>query len=186
MKTLVINGSPKKNGDTQALLDAFLAELKGDVKIVTWQDDISPCVDCRACWIKPGCAIRDDMQEVYDYLTDCDNVVLASPIWFSSLSGPALNIASRFQTLFAARFKRGEKKAADKNGVLILTGAQPETKDGPEANAMTIMRNMRVKKPLAAKVYSLNTDRIPAKMDDEALLQARKAAKTLNELCGIV
>lgn len=185
MKTLVINGSPKKNGDTQALLDAFLAELKGDVKIVTWQDDISPCVDCRACWIKPGCTIRDDMQEVYDYLIDCDNVVLASPIWFSSLSGPMLNIASRLQTLFMGRFRRGEKHEPDKNGVLILTGAQPETKDGPEASAMTIMRNMQVKKPLAAKVYSLDTDRLPARQDAQALADARGAARRLNEICGM-
>lgn len=185
MKTLVINGSPRKNGDTQALLDAFLEELEGDVKIVTWQDDISPCIDCRACWIKPGCTIRDDMQEVYDYLTDCDNVVLASPIWFSSLSGPMLNIASRLQTLFMGRFRRGEKHEPDKNGVLILTGAQPETKDGPEASAMTIMRNMRVKKPLTARVYSLDTDRLPARQDAQALAQARGAAWRLNEICGM-
>lgn len=184
MKTLVINGSPKKNGDAQALLDAFLEELKGEVRVVTWQDDISPCIDCRACWTKPGCAIKDGMQEIYDYLEDCENVVLASPIWFSSLSGPMLNIASRFQTLFNGRFRRGERRAPDKNGVLMLVGAQPETKDGPEANAMTIMRNMQVKKPLAAKVYSLNTDRVPAETDAEALQLARDAAKKLNGLCG--
>ena len=182
MKTLVINGSTRANGDTQALLDAFLAELEGDVKIVTWQDDISPCVDCRTCWIKPGCTIRDDMQEVYDYLTDCDNVVLASPIWFSSLSGPMLNITSRLQTLFMGRFRRGEKHDPVKNGVLILTGAQPKTKDGPEANALTILRNMRVKKPLVAQVYSLDTDHLPARQDEQALADARRAGRILNEL----
>jgi len=185
MRTLVINGSPRKIGDTQALLAAFLSELKGDVKVVTWQDDISPCIDCRACWTKPGCAIEDGMQDVYRYIEECDNVVLASPIWFSSLSGPMLNIASRLQTLFMGRFRRGEKHEPTKNGVLILTGAQPKTKDGPEANAMTILRNMRVKRPLTAAIFSMDTDNIPARDDAEALLMAREAARRLNELCGM-
>lgn len=184
MKTLVINGSPRENGDTRALLDAFLDELRGDVKIVTWQDDISPCVDCRACWTKPGCTLKDGMQAVYEYLEACDNVVLASPIWFSALSGPTLNISSRLQTLFNARFRRGEKHEPAKNGVLILTGAQAQTKDAPEASALVILRNMDAKQPLTARVYSLDTDRTPAKEDAHALAQARTAAKKLNELCA--
>jgi len=185
MKTLVINGSPKKNGDTQALLDAFLEELRGDVKIVSWRDDISPCVDCRACWTAPGCAIKDDMQPVYDYIAECDNVVLASPIWFSSLSGPALNIASRLQTLFIGRFRRGEKHEPTKNGVLILAGAQPKTKAAPVESAMTILRNMDVKRPLVGTICSLDTDNVPAKDDALAFLVAKETARRLNQLCGM-
>ena len=184
MKTLVINGSPKKNGDAQALLDAFLEELKGEVRVVTWQDDISPCIDCRACWTKPGCAIKDGMEEVYRFHAQCDNVVLLSPIWFSSLSGPLLNIASRFQTLFTGRFRRGEKQEANKNSVLMLVGAQKETVHAPREAAMVILRTMQAKVPPVAEVYSLNTDRVPAKTDAEALQLARDAAKKLNEICG--
>lgn len=185
MRTLVINGSPRKNGDTQALLDAFMAELKGDVKVVTWQDDISPCIDCRVCWTKPGCVIEDGMQDVYRYIEECDTVVLASPIWFSSLSGPMLNIASRLQTLFMGRFRRGEKHEPTKNGVLILTGAQPKTKAAPMETAMVILRNMDVKSPLIETICSMDTDRVPAKDDALALLAARDAARRLNELCGM-
>ena len=184
MKTLIVNGSPRKNGDAQALLEAFLSELQGEVRMVTWQDDISPCIDCRFCWKESGCAVKDGMQEIYRFHAQCDNVVLLSPIWFSSLSGPLLNIASRFQTLFIGRFRRGEKQNADKNSVLMLVGAQKETMHAPRAAAMVILRTMRAKVPPAAEVYSLNTDRMPAKRDENALEQARMAARRLNELCG--
>ena len=50
---------------------------------------------------------------------------------------------------------------------------------------MTIMRNMRVMSPLAATVYSLNTDNIPAAEDAAALLQARNAAHILNSRCDM-
>ena len=184
-KTLIINGSPRRDGDTAALVAAFMAELKGEARVVTCQDDIAPCSDCRCCWERPGCAIHDGMQAVYDYIAECDNIVLASPIWYSSLSGPMLNIASRLQTLFIGRFRRGEDHTPNKNGVLILTGAQPHTKAAPEQSAMTIMRNMRVMSPLAATVYSLNTDNIPAAEDAAALLQARNAAHILNSRCDM-
>lgn len=183
MKTLIINGSPRKDGDTAALVAAFMAELNGEARVVTCRDDIAPCCDCRFCWARPGCAITDGMQSVYNYIDECDNIVLASPIWYSSLSGPLLNIASRLQTLFMGRFRRGESNTPNKNGVLILTGAQPRTKAAPEQSAMIIMRNMRVMQPLAATVYSLNTDEIPAAEDANALAQAHAAAHILNSLC---
>lgn len=182
MKTFIINGSPRKGGDTDVLINEFVKHIEGEVKIVGWKDDISPCVDCRWCWDNPGCAVSDGMQAVYDYLLECDNVVLASPIWFSSLSGPLLNIASRFQTNFNGWFRRGEKIPADKNGVLILVGAQPGTEEMPEHNALTIMRNMYVKSPLTAIIRSMNTDDTPAKDDADALAQIRDAALRLNNL----
>lgn len=182
MKTLILNGSPKKNGDTSALIHAFLEELNGEVRIVTLDDDISPCLDCRYCWEHNGCAIQDDMQEIYLYHAECNNVVLASPIWFSSLSGPLLNIASRMQTLFIGRSRRREIQEANKNGVLLLTGAQVQTKDAPERAALMIMQTMLVKHPLVAKVYSLDTDNTPACMDIHALAQAHDAARILNEM----
>lgn len=101
MKTLIFNGSPKKNGDTEVLVNELAKKLIGEVKIISCFNNISPCVDCRFCWSNTGCSINDEMQEVYSYLDDCDNVVLASPIWFSSLSGPLLNLTSRMQTKFA-------------------------------------------------------------------------------------
>ena len=69
MKTLIFNGSPRKNGDTASLLKYFLEQLPGEYKIVeAYRSIISPCVDCRYCWKKSGCAIKDGMQEIYSFI----------------------------------------------------------------------------------------------------------------------
>lgn len=180
MKTLIINGSPRKGGDTEVLINEFVKHIEGEVKIVGRKDDISPCVDCRYCWKHPGCAVKDGMQEVYEYLIECDNVVLASPIWFSSLSGPLLDIASRFQTNFNGWFRRGEKIPVDKNGVIILVGAQPGTETEPEKNALTILRNMYADRRRVMVIKAMNTDEVPAGEDAAAIAHVRAAAERLN------
>lgn len=114
MKTLILNGSPREEGDTVALINEFTKNLIGEVKILSCFDEIHPCNDCRYCWENQGCSIDDEMQNVYPYLDECDNIILASPIWFSSLSGPLLNMCSRIQTLFAATYFRHETKKVNK------------------------------------------------------------------------
>lgn len=182
MKTLIINGSPKKNGDTTALIDEFVKNIKGEVRIISCYSQISPCIDCRFCWSHKGCSIKDEMQEIYHYIEECDNVVLASPIWYSSLSGPLLNIASRLQTIYAGRRFRHERIEPTKNGVLILVGGEKGTEMNPEKNALTIMKNMYVRRPIVATIYSLDTDNIPAKEDKIAIREVGEAAKALNNL----
>ena len=185
MKTLILNGSTRQNGDTAALLEAFCSHLQGEIKTVSWYDHIAPCVDCRFCKTYEGCMINDAMQDVYEYLEDCDNVVIASPIWFSSLSGPLLNIASRLQPLFCARFFRGEERTPTKQGVVILVGAQSGTEEMPLKNALTILRNADVRCESVIVVRSMNTDRIPASEDEAALTAAGEAAEELNRRCGL-
>ena len=181
MKTLIINGSPKKNGDTQALIDAFVSGLSGEYCVISNDDDISPCIDCRYCWKHDGCAVKDAMQAVYDYLADCDAVVLASPVWFSSLSGPALDIGSRFQTYFARKFFRHlSYPLKRKRGVIVRVGGQPGTEVGPIANAKTILGLANIAKDDITVVSSLDTDLIPAALDTAALEAAKAAAQRLS------
>lgn len=109
MKTLILNGSPRINGDTVSLLSILTQKISGDYKVVNaYRTAISPCIDCRYCWKNSGCAINDEMQEIYDYIEECDNVLIASPIYFSELTGKLLDVGSRFQTYFCAKFFRKE------------------------------------------------------------------------------
>ncbi|MFW6002597.1 MAG: flavodoxin family protein [archaeon] len=84
MKTLIFNGSPRKNGDTMVLINEVINNLEGEYKIVDAYDcNIGACVDCRYCWENAGCCIEDEMQEVYKYIMECDNILIASPLYFS-------------------------------------------------------------------------------------------------------
>ena len=96
MKTLIFNGSPRKNGDTVSHIKEFVRNVEGEVKLVNaYSCDIKPCVDCRFCWEQEGCCQKDEMQEIYDYINECDTIVIASPIYFAELSGQLLAILSR-------------------------------------------------------------------------------------------
>jgi multimeric flavodoxin WrbA len=184
MKTLLINGSPRKNGDTMTLLNEFIKSLHGEsILINTYEDNIRPCVDCRACWKKPGCAIQDDMQRVYGLLDEVDNVILASPVYFSELTGSLLSFASRLQTYYAARCIRRDKafQLKAKNGMLILTaGAEDQDMQRPAETAHTLFKHMNAQ--LTDFVYCKSTDKVPASQNANALAQARCAALKLNEL----
>ncbi|MBR1554716.1 MAG: flavodoxin family protein, partial [Oscillospiraceae bacterium] len=103
MKTLIINGSPRKNGHTAGLIGEFVSHLTGEYWIVdAYRSTLSPCIDCRYCWQSQGCSIQDEMQKIYPYLQECDNILLASPIYFSELTGKVLDFGSRLQTYYCA------------------------------------------------------------------------------------
>jgi len=187
MKTLIINGTTRKNGDTEALLNEFLRHLPGEHLILSQDSDVSPCKDCRYCWSHEGCCVKDDMQSAYAFLRNCDNVVIASPIWFSTLSSVAIAIGSRVQMLYAqnAFFGKPFEMKRPKNGVLFLAGGEPNTAEAAAPVARTIMKFMGVQRPLAAEVYSLLTNDLPAKDDTKALHAAQNAAETLARLYGL-
>jgi len=115
MKTLIWNGSPRKNGDTVSLLEQTVNKI-----VNAYFCKVSPCMDCRFCWSKAGCSIKDEMQEVYAYIQECDNILLASPIYFSELTGKLLDLGSRLQTYYSTRFFRKEEPVSkSKKGAVI-------------------------------------------------------------------
>jgi len=185
MKTLVINGSPRKNGDSITLVNEMRKFIEGEVKIVnTYYDNISGCIDCRYCWINSGCAINDGMQEIYKFLDYADNIIISSPIYFSELTGSLLNFASRLQTLYATKRKRKDNEFSlkKKNGVLIISaGGDSINLQGRTIETANIIFNHMNAKPIGT-VYTFQTDDIPAKENINALNKAREFALELNRL----
>ena len=110
MKTLILNGSPRINGDTASLVGMLRERLGGDIyEISAYRADISPCIDCRRCRTHAGCAIDDGMREVCELLRVCDNAVIASPIYFSEVTGRLLDVGSRLQTYSQATLTNAER-----------------------------------------------------------------------------
>lgn len=113
MKTLILNGSPRNDGDTAALINRLLLHLHGEYRIYDcYSSDISPCTDCRCCREHLYCPNEDAMQEIYGYLTECDNLILASPVHYAELSSGLLKAASRFQVYSSALIQLFREQAA--------------------------------------------------------------------------
>ena len=167
------------------LVNEMTTYLTGEVHIIhTYYDDISPCLDCRYCWNNSGCAINDGMQEIYQLLNEVDNIILASPIYFSELTGQLLSFASRLQCFYAARRLRKEQEfnLKIKNGVLIISAGGDSKNLAARAieSANIIFRHMNAN--LIGIASTLCTNEKSAKEDTEALREARKLALELNRL----
>ena len=170
MKTLIFNGSPRRNGDTASLIETITEKIAGEYKIVeAYRCSISPCVDCRHCWKNSGCAIDDEMQEIYPYIQKCDNILIASPVYFSELTGKLLDVGSRLQTYYCARaFRKEEPVPKPKKGAVILVGGGDGSIDTAYKTARILLRHMNCQS-IHEAVYSHNTNEKPATEDKKVL-----------------
>lgn len=170
MKTLIFFGSPRIQGDTMSLVNKVIAGIEGEYKLINaYQCEIYPCVDCRYCWENDGCALKDEMQEVYGYIQECDNILIASPVYFSELTGKLLDVGSRLQTYFCARFfRKAEPIAKSKRGAVILVGGGDGRMDKPYETACTLLRHMNCY-DIHPLVFSHKTNTRPATEDRQAV-----------------
>jgi len=119
-------GSPRKGGNSDLLLDAFLAGAGegGAVgeKIAVCDLQISPCTECLACETSGECVIADDMVEIYRKLAEADRIVIAAPIFFYGLPAQLKALIDRCQALWY-RQRLGEGPGPDRGGFALLLGA---------------------------------------------------------------
>jgi len=107
MKVLGIMGSPRKQSNTDILLDKALEgarELGAEVeKVMVSKLKISPCLEIYACLKDGNCAIKDDMELLYKKLLEADHIVFASPIFFYGITSQAKAIIDRCQALWVRK-----------------------------------------------------------------------------------
>ncbi len=129
MKVLGIMGSPRRQSNTEILLDRALEgarEMGAEVeKVVVSGLKVSPCQEIYACFKDGNCPIKDDMQSLYNKLLEADHVAFASPIFFYGLTSQAKAIVDRCQALWARKYVLGMGKEDKRirRGVFISVGA---------------------------------------------------------------
>ena len=181
MKTLIWNGSPRKNGSTAYLISELKQGLNGEVRVVdVYREAIEPCLDCRACWKNPGCVQKDAMQELYSDIINSDNLVIASPIYFSELTGPLLSALSRLQMFYAARrFLKKEYITKTKRGAVILCGGGDGSAETAKKTACCLLKHMKAEP--AHVIISHHTDVMESWKDSAAIAQIHALAAEWNQ-----
>jgi len=108
MYILGISGSPRKGGNTDILLDKALegAKSKGaeTEKIILNNLKMVPCQECEKVKDDGTCKIEDDFQALYVKIMKADALILATPIFFGSLSAQAKIMIDRFQCLWRYKY----------------------------------------------------------------------------------
>ncbi len=99
-KVLILEGSPRPKGNSAILSDEFArgAEEAGCTveKVRISGKKIAGCLGCNACYRNGGaCVQKDDMAEVREKMLAADVIVLASPIYFYSMTAQMKSVIDR-------------------------------------------------------------------------------------------
>jgi multimeric flavodoxin WrbA len=122
MRIMVLNGSPRKQGGTRAMVQAFTEGARSAGHTVDVFDvadmDIAGCRACESCHTSGDgtCAQKDDMQPIYEAWNDMDMLVLASPIYYGSISG---QLACTLHRTYAL----GIPRRCSKTALFLCSGA---------------------------------------------------------------
>jgi multimeric flavodoxin WrbA len=105
---LAIYGSPRRKGNTALLLKRAVEGVREtgvEVEEVVLRDlEMSPCLEIYGCRKTGRCVIRDDFQHVHDQMQACRGLMLASPIFFYSLSAHTKILIDRCQSLWVKKY----------------------------------------------------------------------------------
>ena len=122
MKVLLINGSPKANGNTAFALkqmeEVFHAQGIETQIIHVGNQPIRGCVACGGCYRTGKCVIDDLVNETAPLLEQADGMVLASPVYFASANSTLTAFLDRlfYCTHFPKRMKVGASIAVARRG----------------------------------------------------------------------
>lgn len=128
---LIISTSPRKNGNSEALADAFLngAKEAGNSveKVSLYNKAIGFCRGCLACQKTGHCVIHDDAELIVEKMQSTDVLVFATPIYYYEMSGQMKTMLDRANPLFSADY-------AFRDVYFLSTAADNE--DGVDARAI--------------------------------------------------
>lgn len=139
-KVLAVLGSPRKNGNSALLARRAMegvAASGGSCETV-WINDLSirPCQACDACRRHPEkrCAIKDDMQSVYDAVIEADALLLASPIYM-------FTVTAQLKLFLDRAYAIPDAFMGKRMGILLTYGDEDEVSSGA-IHAMNTLRDL--------------------------------------------
>lgn len=122
MKILMINGSPRKNGNTSIALKEMeqIFQTEGiETEIIQMgNQNIRGCIACYSCKKNGKCVFDDMVNEAAPKFQEADGLVIASPVYFGSANGTLVSFLDRlfYSTPFDKSMKVGASVAVARRG----------------------------------------------------------------------
>ena len=105
---IAVYGSPRRKGNTATLLKHAVrgaTDAGGRVEEIFLRDvKMSPCLEIYGCKKTGRCVIKDDFHKICDQLMTCDGVMIASPIFFYTVSAHTKILMDRCQSLWVKKY----------------------------------------------------------------------------------
>jgi multimeric flavodoxin WrbA len=127
MKVLMINGSPKANGNTAVALEemkqVFAAEGIEVAYLHVGNLDIRGCTACGHCYQAGKCVFDDAVNQAAALFAECDGLVVGSPVYYASANATLVAFLQRlfYSTPFDKTMKVGAAVVAARRGGLSAT-----------------------------------------------------------------
>lgn len=179
MKVLIINGSPRVNGNTSVAvreMEKVFAEEGVEIEVVqVGNKDIRGCIACGYCRENGKCVFNDVVNELAPKFEEADGLVVASPVYYASAN--ATLIACLTRLFYSTPFDKSMKVGA--SVVCARRGGCSATFD--ELNKFFTISNM----PIASSQYwnSIHgREQGQAEMDEEGRQTMRVLARNMSFL----
>jgi multimeric flavodoxin WrbA len=131
MKAVILFGSPRKDGNTRQLVDAFASTVKASQKEITILHlndmKITPCQGCFSCTESGVCRLDDDMKDVLASIAESDVVVYATPIYWSAPYAQMKAAMDRCVAYFDGQLN---SRVNGKKGVVLMSCAEKDPSMG--------------------------------------------------------
>jgi len=145
LKVIGILGSPRRGGNSEVLLDKALegARQAGceTGKIVLNELDFRPCQECEYMPENGRCHVQDEMQKVYPLVEEADAVILATPVFFGSVSAQTKMMIDRYQCWWRAKYMLKTVKAREKKRPGLFLCVSAGDRQDFFDNARSIVKN---------------------------------------------
>lgn len=127
MKVLMVNGSPRINGNTAVALremEKVFSEEGIETEIIqVGNQNIRGCIACGSCANAGKCVFDDLVNETAPKFEECDGLVVGSPVYYASANGTLISFLDRlfYSTPFDKTMKVGASVVAARRGGLSAT-----------------------------------------------------------------
>jgi multimeric flavodoxin WrbA len=190
MKVIAFNGSPRRGGNTEMLLVEAIRGVKdqgGDV--ATYNLDslkLRACLNCGKCDDAGLCVVKDDMQTIHREIRSADRIIVASPIFFFSVSAQTKIVIDRCQAFWAEKYVHKKPVPAGsfgRKGLLLLVGGMKQNEKNvgfqcAEATVRAFFRTINVQEHVTLAFDAVDK-KGAIKDHPTALNEAYEAGKSL-------
>ena len=119
---LILSSSPRKGGNSQTLCEQFAQgarEAGHTVEMISLREkSIHCCTGCLACLQTGACVQKDDTAEILDKMLAADVIVLATPVYFYSMSAQMKMLIDRTVPVY--------ERLENKEFYFIITQTDPD------------------------------------------------------------